>query len=162
MNKEYNYKMDKLEIYNLIDEWNKKGFHDHAEYVDWDDEEHLILDGRFSIQDLKDLIAEIEAVQDKWKVLANQGKYRKKPVIVEAKQWFPGKQVRGVTETFYANPDGTIIGSSGYGFVTTIHGQETTVAPGDWIITEPDGIHHYPCKPDIFTQTYDPIESPEN
>lgn len=37
----------------------------------------------------------------------------------------------------------------------------TTVAPGDWIITEPDGIHHYPCKPDIFENTYELVESNE-
>lgn len=38
----------------------------------------------------------------------------------------------------------------------TVHGQETNVEVGDWIITEPDGIHHYPCKPDIFAETYEP------
>lgn len=39
----------------------------------------------------------------------------------------------------------------------TIHGQRTKVEIGDWIITEPDGIHHYPCKPDIFAQRYVPV-----
>lgn len=81
--------------------------------------------------------------------------YRKKPVIVHAEQWFPGKQVNGVTPIV----DGTIIGKSNYGTVTTIHGQQTQVDPGDWIITEPDGIHHYPCKPDIFENTYELVES---
>jgi hypothetical protein len=28
---------------------------------------------------------------------------------------------------------------------------------GDWIIPEPDGIHFYPCKPDIFEATYEPV-----
>lgn len=44
-----------------------------------------------------------------------------------------------------------------FGSVTTIHGQETEVTIGDWIITEPDGRHFYPCKPDIFEMTYDKI-----
>lgn len=39
-------------------------------------------------------------------------------------------------------------------YVVTIHGQKTLVAEGDWIITEPDGIHHYPCKPDVFEAKY--------
>jgi len=43
-------------------------------------------------------------------------------------------------------------------YVKTIHGHLTPVVIGDWIITEPDGIHHYPCKPDIFEQTYEKVE----
>jgi hypothetical protein len=35
-------------------------------------------------------------------------------------------------------------------FVVTIHGQKTYVVPGDFIVQEPDGIHYYPCKPDIW------------
>jgi hypothetical protein len=73
-------------------------------------------------------------------------KYRKRPVIVEATQWFPGKQVPGV----FDRRDSP--------YVITIHGQKTIVMPGDWIITEPDGIHHYPCKPDIFAATYGPVD----
>ena len=31
--------------------------------------------------------------------------------------------------------------------------------PGDWIITEMiDGSGFYPCKPDIFEATYEPVE----
>lgn len=82
------------------------------------------------------------------------------PTEIQAEQWFPGKQVEGVSETIYTWVDGTVIGKSGYGSVTTIHGQETSVAPGDWIITEPDGIHHYPCKPDVFAARYRLKESP--
>lgn len=92
-------------------------------------------------------------------------KYRKKPVVVEAEQWFPlGLEVKGV---FLYQPPDVIIGNRGIGpetrypqepywAVTTIHGQVTRVSDGDWIITEPDGVHHYPCKPDIFAATYDP------
>lgn len=45
-----------------------------------------------------------------------------------------------------------------YAYVVTIHGEKAKLAPGDWVITEPDGEHHYPCKPDIFEATYEPIE----
>jgi len=40
---------------------------------------------------------------------------------------------------------------------TTIIEGGHTVCPGDWIITDADG-RHYPCKPDIFAQTYEPVE----
>jgi hypothetical protein len=36
-----------------------------------------------------------------------------------------------------------------------------TADPGDWIIT---GVHgeRYPCKPDIFALTYEPVEPTES
>lgn len=76
------------------------------------------------------------------------------PTEIQAEQWFPGKEVSGVTEIVYANPDGTVVGKSKFGSCITIHNQEAIVSPGDWVITEPDGIHHYPCKPDIFAKKY--------
>ena len=83
-------------------------------------------------------------------------KFRKKPVVVEAEQWFPGKCVPGVTEVVYDPGDGSTV-SSGYGHCVTIHGQVTRVTPGDFVITEPGGNFHYPCKPDIFNASYDPV-----
>jgi hypothetical protein len=90
-------------------------------------------------------------------------KYRSKPKIVEAEQWFPGQFVEGVTESIYAEGEHFPgehheTHSAGYGYVTTIHGQPTKVVAGDWIVTEPDGIHHYPIKPDIFEKNYEEIE----
>lgn len=89
-------------------------------------------------------------------------KFRKKPVVVDAEQWFPGKEVRGV---FLYHPPDAVIGGRGRGeqrfkqepyfAVTTAHGQITRVAEGDWIIAEPDGRGFYPCKPDIFAATYE-------
>lgn len=39
----------------------------------------------------------------------------------------------------------------------TIHeGQKVSLEVGDWILPEPDGVHFYPCKPDIFAATYEP------
>ncbi len=48
-----------------------------------------------------------------------------------------------------------VLGSYG---VMTIHGQIAIVVDFDWIIEEPDGVHHYPCKPNIFEATYEKVE----
>jgi hypothetical protein len=88
-------------------------------------------------------------------------KYRKRPVVIEAEQWFPGKDIRGVQG---AKPD-KLCGCCLIGFdgskphVHTIHAaQPVYIEAGDYIIPEPDGIHYYPCKPDIFEKTYEPAE----
>jgi len=82
-------------------------------------------------------------------------KYRKKPAVVEAIQfWYDGNPIPGV---FYppTTEDGKIY--MGDAYVITIHGQRAYLENGDWVITEPDGEHHYPCKPDIFDATYEPV-----
>ena len=89
-------------------------------------------------------------------------KYKKKPVIVEAVQLtkdmvLDGSLPNGVTLLNSGTHQGRREVRSFTGEVTTIHGQRTKVILGDWIITEPDGVHHYPCKPDIFEQTYDKV-----
>ena len=74
-------------------------------------------------------------------------KFRKKPVVIEAEQWFPGKPVDGVIES---DPDSTTQFAP---FVETLEGP-LNVSPGDWIITGIKG-EKYPCKPDIFEATYE-------
>ena len=59
-------------------------------------------------------------------------KFRKRPVVIEAEQ----TDVRVEIETL----EGTMVAD-----------------PGDWIITGVKG-ERYPCKPDIFAQTYEPVE----
>lgn len=88
-------------------------------------------------------------------------KYRSKPIIIEAEQWFPGKELKGVT----GDKADKLCGCAMLGFdgskphVHTIHaGQGVFIEPGDYIIPEPDGIHYYPCKPDIFEKKYEPLE----
>lgn len=76
-------------------------------------------------------------------------RYRKRPIIVEAVQWQPGLSVDGISEW----KDGR----GPYAMFTTIHNQVTTVLPGDWLIRESDGVHWYPCKPDIFAATYEAV-----
>jgi hypothetical protein len=77
-------------------------------------------------------------------------KYRKKPVVVEATQFWP--DVRPWPEGIRADP----ASPTGYSMSTlenTARGHE--VAAGDWIITGVQG-ERYPCKPDIFAATYEP------
>lgn len=45
-----------------------------------------------------------------------------------------------------------------HGWIDTPEGGHT-VCPGDWIITGVAG-ERYPCKPDIFAATYEPVEGP--
>lgn len=82
-------------------------------------------------------------------------KYRKKPVVVEAKQWFPGQDIEGLDvdppEIAQYRPLGEPMA-----FIDTLEGR-MTVSIGDWIITGVKG-EHYPCKPDIFAATYELAE----
>lgn len=78
-------------------------------------------------------------------------KFRKKPVIIEAAQWFKA----GDHPAVYSKPRDA---SDSWGYISTLEG-EMRVTPGDWIITGVKG-EHYPCKPEIFAATYDPVEEP--
>jgi len=73
-------------------------------------------------------------------------KYRTKPMIKEASQFL------GVGHPL---PEGVLLDFASYPYVVTVHGQKTYVKVGDYIVTEPDGIHYYPCKPDIFEKGHE-------
>jgi len=77
-------------------------------------------------------------------------KYRRKVTEVECEQYL-GPESLPIRGVFPGYPDSA-------DYVVTIHGQPTPVAPGDWIMPEPDGEHFYPCKPEIFEATYEPVE----
>ena len=111
-------------------------------------------------------------------------KYRKKPVVIEATQWFKlgdhpqddirlldathGGQARtieteGKVVRYFRHPDKAYAGErqcEQCGEIMHKHGWIDTlegghiVCPGDWIITGVKG-EHYPCKPDIFEMTYE-------
>lgn len=87
-------------------------------------------------------------------------KFRKKPVVVEAEQFFPTRLPwpEGVEQFLrkrQETPDGEI--EEIYGWrIDTLEGPHG-VSPGDWIITGIKG-ERYPCKPDIFEATYEPVE----
>ena len=83
-------------------------------------------------------------------------KYRKKPVVIEAEQFFyDGPRINGVFYPSVSEDGKTYIGDA---YVVTVHEQRCYIQNGDWILPEPDGIHFYPCKPDIFSNTYEPVE----
>lgn len=58
--------------------------------------------------------------------------FRKKPVVIEAYQTQEELDIFTLEGVMHA-------------------------APGDWIITGVNG-EQYPCKPDIFEKTYEPVE----
>ena len=59
-------------------------------------------------------------------------KFRKKPVVIEAVQLTETTKIKTL--------EGTMTGN-----------------PGDWLITGVNG-EQYPCKPDIFEKTYEPVD----
>ena len=133
-------------------------------------------------------------------------KYRKKPVVIEATQWFKNgdhpldyegdtqgfeggvlrtftgserksKKWEGVVVRYFRHPaiSGTDfckgvdrqnnpIGCGrmfhDHGWIDTLEGGHK-VCPGDWIITGVKG-EFYPCKPDIFAATYEPVSESES
>ena len=62
----------------------------------------------------------------------NKGKFRKKPIVIEA----------------YQTEEEQII--------QTLEGP-LKASPGDWIITGVRG-EQYPCKPDVFEKTYERVD----
>lgn len=96
--------------------------------------------------------------------------FTKKPVTISAIQWtgdnlpavieFTGKHPRW--SDWFADMDEYVAHVRGDGNrfkIFTLEGVMDAL-PGDWIIR---GIHgeHYPCKPDIFSATYEPAELQE-
>lgn len=113
--------------------------------------------------------------------MAELRRFRKKPVVIEAVQWFENgdhpddggqPEIEGQLVRYFRHPDyngqaehfaGAIDGFVGcgrrwhdHGWIDTLEGGHT-VCPGDWIITGVQG-EHYPCKPDIFEASYEPAD----
>lgn len=87
-------------------------------------------------------------------------KYRKKPVVIEATQWFKAGDHPAVISFEQYEKKRNVAFPADYSIesflIETLEGHYN-VAPGDWIITGVNG-EHYPCKPDIFEKTYEPAE----
>lgn len=90
-------------------------------------------------------------------------KYRKKPVVIEAKQFIPATGSRPDGVGPYYGPSracehcGVFLNyPDGHGWIKTLEGGHI-VCVGDWVITGVKG-ERYPCKPDIFEATYEPVE----
>lgn len=82
-------------------------------------------------------------------------KYRKKPKVIDAEQYTEyGKLVKGMCNSRLCFGEG-----NDKPHVHTIHNNQIVLLEvGDFVIPEPDGEHFYPCKPDIFKQTYEKVE----
>lgn len=112
-------------------------------------------------------------------------KYRKKPVVIDAEQWFKNGdhsedncemfldrqnvskgpfQGEGKVVRYYRTPE--CDGQERckhcnnimhiHGWIDTLEGGHI-VCPGDWIIKGVKG-EFYPCKPDIFEATYEVVK----
>ncbi len=104
-------------------------------------------------------------------------KYRKKPVVIEAVQlrWTQWSEVcdllgdaflvenMGGAQTIPAVLASDTCGEAGPDYISlnvrTAHGDIAVVRHGDWIIPEKQPGRFYPCKPDIFAATYEPVDS---
>jgi len=105
-------------------------------------------------------------------------KFRKRPIIIEATQWFmngdhPLDCSCPISPENPALSEGEVVrycrlpnidGMDCYlcrkpmhihGWIDTLEGGHI-VCPGDWIITGIQG-ERYPCKPDIFEATYEEV-----
>jgi len=86
-------------------------------------------------------------------------KFRKKPVVIEAIQlpieedadltaFHKWSDQVGFYNNYYSERHGDML-------ITTLEG-DMAAHPGDWIIKGVAG-EFYPCKPDIFELTYEPV-----
>lgn len=108
-------------------------------------------------------------------------KFRKKPVVIDATQWFQnGDHPQDACEPlefdgekflsegnivrYFRRPDTAAdkqcehckLTMHVHGWIDTLEGGHI-VCPGDWVITGVKG-ERYPCKPDIFAETYEPAD----
>lgn len=92
--------------------------------------------------------------------------FRKKPIVIEAIQWQPGfqgdvpKWISAALDSPCA-PGGRLKTGKILRITNDLHvgtREGTMIAEvGDWVIRGIKG-EIYPCKPDIFEATYEPVE----
>ena len=113
--------------------------------------------------------------------------FRKKPVTIQADRWFKngdhpedradrmgaehdisGEEKQGLVVRYYRHPSVSgdticrlcFIRMQDHGWINTLEGGHI-VCPGDYIITGVRG-ERYPCKPDIFEETYEEVPRGRN
>lgn len=79
-------------------------------------------------------------------------KFRKKPVVIEAEQFF----INGIWPEGVLRDPGDHQGA----YISTLEGR-MTVSEGDWVIVGVAG-ERYPCKPAIFEATYEAVIDNDN
>ena len=81
-------------------------------------------------------------------------KYRKKPIVIDAVQ-FTGGNYDDIR--CFMSDSNTALFSDGDDLkIKTLEGIHA-ISPRDWVIRGIKG-EYYPCKPDIFEQTYELVE----
>jgi hypothetical protein len=83
-------------------------------------------------------------------------KFRKKPVVIEAAQFTEATKDQVYNFVACNKRVGRDLQGAPLLVIQTLEG-EVTASPGDWIIKGVAG-EFYPCKPDIFEATYEPVE----
>lgn len=89
------------------------------------------------------------------------GCFVKKPVKIRAIQFtgdnfydvlnfFGDIGAQGIKGPTQQNPD--------YLILTTTHGDPAPCRAGDWVIPDSKPDTFYPCKPDVFEATYEPVK----
>lgn len=78
--------------------------------------------------------------------------FRKKPVVIEAIQW-TGENYAEVLP--FIGTEVEVTGAMGALIIHTLEGP-MRAEPHDWVIRGIKG-EFYPCKPDIFAATYEPV-----
>ena len=81
-------------------------------------------------------------------------KFRKKPVVIEAKQWLGGNEHFDEIKQFAGEDFHCWHMHTDSISIKTLEGF-MNASKGDYIIKGIKG-EFYPCKPDIFEQTYEP------
>ena len=94
-------------------------------------------------------------------------KYKKKPVVIDALQWtglnlteimdFVGKDL--IIETYNTKYQAGATPLAAGLKIRTLEG-DMNISVGDYIIKGVQG-EFYPCKPDIFKETYEPAKDDE-
>lgn len=82
-------------------------------------------------------------------------KYRKKPVVIEAVQW-QGTHTMDAVQELAQSCDRAVLLRGWQLIIPTLEG-DMMANLGDWVIRGVAG-ELYPCKPDIFEATYEPVE----
>lgn len=80
-------------------------------------------------------------------------KFKKKPVEIEAIKWIPCESVSMTMCKFLGGH--ITIDKNNRIEIETLEGK-IYASPGDWVIKGIKG-EFYPCKPDIFEVTYEPV-----
>ena len=88
-------------------------------------------------------------------------KFRKRPVVIDAVQWqvggldtslWPEWLIKAFEDNAFMDGDDDLLE------IATLEGH-MTVSPGNSIIRGVKAEEIYPCKPDIFKATYEPVSS---